>query len=90
MVILDDNEKKAVLAHYLFHKGINVKDLISLTNICATKNENDAESFSAEYLIHDKEFFEFAGYTDIEVASTLDLPVDLVRLKFKNFDKSKL
>ena len=57
------------------------------------KEELEADIFAAEAIIDDDTFLDylkFYKYTDTQIACDLNIPVKYVRLKFENFDKSKL
>ena len=74
----------------------NIKPENSITkniSISSGKEELEADIFAAEAIIDDDTFLDylkFYKYTDTQIACDLNIPVKYVRLKFENFDKSKL
>ena len=94
---LQHQYKKVVLWHesgHVFRHGkcytkSITKDILSVEG----KYEKEADLFAAEALIDDDTFLDylkFYRYTDTQIASDLNIPVKYVRLKYQNFDKSKL
>lgn len=101
MVVYNKNlkrpRKKLVLwhetGHNVVHGDYNINSITKNISIISGKEELEADIFAAEAIINDDTFLDylkFYGYTDTQIACDLNIPVKYVRLKYKNFDKSKL
>ena len=94
---LKRDRKKLVLwhetGHNVAHRDHNINSITKNISISSGKEELDADIFAAEAIIDDDTFLDylkFYKYTDTQIACDLNIPVKYVRLKFENFDKSKL
>lgn len=75
------------------HRDHNINSITKNISISSGKEELEADIFAAEAIIDDDTFLDylkFYKYTDTQIACDLNIPVKYVRLKYKNFDKSKL
>ena len=101
MVVYNKNlkrdRKKLVLwhetGHNVAHRDINISSVTKNISLDSEREELEADIFAAEAIIDDDTFLDylkFYRYTDSQIACDLNIPVKYVRLKFENFDKSKL
>ena len=101
MVVYNKNlkrdRKKLVLWHETGHniarRDINISSVTKNISLDSEREELEADIFAAEAIIDDDTFLDylkFYRYTDSQIACDLNIPVKYVRLKYKNFDKSKL
>lgn len=89
--------KKLVLwhetGHNIIHGDSNIRSITKNISVVSGREELEADIFAAEAFIDDDVFLDYVKvyrYTDSQIASDLNIPVKYVRLKYENFDKSKL
>ena len=101
MVIYNKNlkrfRKKLVLwhetGHNIIHGDYNINSITKNISVVSNREELEADIFAAEAIIDDDVFLDYVKvyrYTDSQIASDLNIPLKFVRLKYQNFDKSKL
>lgn len=85
---LDENLAKLVCAHELGHDRLhrNLAVLSPLRDVGfnnPARHEMEANRFAANILVPENEFMEFAsfGYSDEQIASALNIRVELVQIK---------
>lgn len=76
------------LGHAILHDSVNAFSLNS-TYFC-DRLEREADIFACEMLLDDDIFDEYYGFSDEYIAKCEGVTVEMVRLKFKNMDKSKI
>ena len=79
--------------HNVAHREINISSVTKNISLDSEREELEADIFAAEAIIDDDTFLDylkFYRYTDSQIACDLNIPVKYVKLKYKNFDKSKL
>lgn len=84
---LYDFQRRFVLAHELghavLHSNLNCFFLEKKTLYLKNKFEIEANKFAVELLVDDKDLKELEGYTINQAAAALNIPVDLLKYKFK-------
>ncbi len=84
---LEHYQKKFVLAHELghavLHSNLNCFFLEKKTLYLKNKFEIEANKFAVELLVDDKDLKELEGYTINQASAALNIPVDLLKYKFK-------
>ncbi|MFJ7700042.1 ImmA/IrrE family metallo-endopeptidase [Lysinibacillus fusiformis] len=85
---LDENFKFLVCAHELghacLHPRLNTPFMRQNTLLSVDKIEREANRFAAEFLIPDENLFEsYDQMTIYDIASIHQVPVELVKLKYK-------
>lgn len=87
---LDEQEQRIVCAHELGHAMLHDKtNRIYMASIMFTrpeKEEIEANKFAAHLLIQDSDVlsYEHSGYTLTQIAASLCVPKELLRLKVEN------
>ncbi|SDL19163.1 ImmA/IrrE family metallo-endopeptidase [Natronincola ferrireducens] len=88
-IFINDNllyeQQKIVLAHEIghavLHKGLNVCFLEANTFFIKNKFETEANRFAVELLITDEMIYRFEGYTVEQIATAMEIDVNMLKLK---------
>jgi Predicted Zn peptidase len=87
---LNDRDKRMVCAHELghaiLHTKLNILFLEHNTFFLKNRYENEANLFAAELLIKDDLLLEYRDYTIDQISAAEDIHVELLKLKFKQFE----
>lgn len=91
--VLDENERRFVLAHEIGHAVLHPKSSCFFTNtknINKRKNEYEANLFAAEFLIDFKDIdsLYLQGFSISQLSSYFKVPIELIEFKFKENKKS--